>query len=129
MEIITAQSEQRLVEILPLVERDVGAWGYVHINIATMHDHLQQKDGMSKDSLIKIRGLSRQIAQRLSDLGLDQFEGNILIFEDCDVIALFAKKPGMVEDVLAKLRQEFDRNGLVHLLVIDEMKERLTQLV
>jgi len=79
--------------------------------------------------LAKIRKISMQMAQKLNESGLSTFDGKIIVFEDSDVLALILKQSDSLQAVLEKLRSEFTHSGMIHLLVIEEMKDRLSQLL
>jgi two-component system chemotaxis response regulator CheY len=129
MEIITTGSEDYLTEMLPQIERDPSAWMMLHVNLTSVHDQTLSHEGLSKESLAKIRKMSTQLAKKILDWGLNQFDGKILVFEDSDIVAFFAKKADLMQGVLDRLRNEFTKSGLIDILVIEEMKEKLAHLV
>lgn len=129
MEIVTGQAEDRLVELLSLVQKQPEAWMCVHVNIAPAHAQALHHEGLSRESLARIRELSVQIAQKLNGWGLDHFDGKILIFEDSDVLAIFRHDPASIESVITRLRKEFTANGLLHILAIYAMQERLGDIM
>lgn len=129
MEIVTKQSEQGLVSMLEHIQKKPGDWISLHINIAPLHKQMLHQEGLSNVVLAKIRKISMQIAQKLYDSGLSAFDGKIMVFEDSDVLALFKKQTDSLETVLEKLRSEFTKSGMLDLLVIEEMSEKLAQLV
>jgi len=129
MQIITTETENHLCEMLPVIERQPDAWMCIRVNIAPIHDQMLIKEGVSRASLAKIRNISLQLAEKINALGLSQFEGSTMVFEDSDVLVLFLKKPDLTHSVVEVLRKEFIKSGMIHILVIEEMKEKLAQLV
>jgi two-component system chemotaxis response regulator CheY len=129
MNIVTSQTENYLAEMLPIVERQPDAWMCIRVNIAPIHDQILEKEGISRLALENIRKMSLQLADQLNVLGLSQYEGSIMVFEDSDVLALFVKKLEGLPALLEDLRREFTKNGMLHILIIEEMKEKLAHLV
>jgi hypothetical protein len=130
MEIVTEASEQALGDMLRLIQARPEDWMSLHVNIAPMHKQMMSQEGLSDKVLAKIRAISMQIAHKLDASGLSAFDGKIMVFEDSDVQALFAKasSPGL-DAMLSHLRCEFTKCGMNEMLVIEEMKDRLSQVL
>jgi len=128
MEIITDQSEKYLSDILPSLETAPQLWMSVHINLMPVRDLLLKDEGLSSNSINKINEINIDLANRINELGLNEFDGKILIFEDTDILALLLKTESNGH-VLEKITSEFSKNGLGHLLKIEDMKEKLANLI
>ena len=129
MELVTAQSEDRLIELLPSVQEQPADWISLHINLAPIHRQMISHEGLSRALLAKIHKISLQMAEKIRDLGLGDFNGHILVFEDSDVLALIKARPSELQKVFEALRCEFKRSGMMHLLSIESMQEKLSRLV
>ena len=129
MQIVTKQSEQTLINMLEHIQKNPSDWMSLHINIAPLHKQMLHQEGLSNVVLAKIRKVSMQIAQKLYESGLSAFDGKIMVFEDSDLLAVFIKQPDALKTVLEELRSEFTKSGMIDLLVIEEMDEKLALLV
>jgi CheY-like chemotaxis protein len=129
MKLVTTQSEQALVDMLQHIGNDPGKWMSLHINIAPLHQQMMEQEGLSKAVLAKIHKISEQIAQKLLESGLDTLDGQLMVFEDSDVLALFQKKSDSLPQILDGVRSEFTKSGMIHLLTIEEMQDKLAQVV
>lgn len=130
MEIVTKNSEARLVEMLHHVQQNPDDWLSFHINISPLHDKMLHQEGLSNKALSKIHAISMGLAQKLAASALKNFEGEILVFEDSDVLMLLQKTsvPGL-ENTLLKLKEEFSNSGILDMIAIEEMKDRIAQLL
>lgn len=129
MEIITEKTEACLVDMLSLVQHAPAMWMSLRVNIAPVHDQILIQEGLSRATLARIHKMSLQIAHKVNEWGLHHFEGKILVFEDSDVLALFHKTAANTNEIIARLRDEFHRSGLINLLAIDAMQEKLAQMI
>ena len=129
MDLINRQSEEHLVDLLSVIEKDPSAWVNVHITISRISEQVLEKESLSAQTLQNIQKSSMRVAQILVDSNLSGFEGTIFIFEDSDVMALFKKNAVPLLPILEKLRHEFTQAGLLTYLSISEMKDRLASLV
>jgi CheY-like chemotaxis protein len=125
MEIVTKNSEQVLVNMLEHIQNNSSGWLSLHINIAPLHQQMLNQEGLSNEVLTKIRKISMQVAQKLYESGLSTVDGKIMVFEDSDVLALVSKQADSLKTVLEALRSEFTKSDMIHLLVIEEMEEKL----
>jgi len=129
MDLIVEESEQHFTELLPVIAEDAAAWGCVHVHIAPLHEEALIRDGLSKQTLERIRRISLQIAQKMHMLGMDALEGRIFVFGDGDVMALFLSGAAGVPETVEKLRQEFIAKGLGHLFQSYGMQDKLASLL
>jgi len=129
MELITTKSEEKLIDLLARIEKESGAWSNVHVNLSRISEQLLEKESLSAKTLENIRQSSRRIASILMDSELQGLEGNLFIFEDSDVIALFRKDAGFSGRAIEKLRQDFTACGMGDLFSFTEMQEQLAFLV
>ena len=129
MEVIIENSEQALLGMLPHLQKNPEDWMALHINVASLHTQTLNKGGLSKALLAQNRDISLKLAHNLFEHTLSAFSGKIMVFEDNDVLALFLKRSDSLREVLVKLRDEFTKSGMINLLVIEEIKDKLQQTI
>lgn len=129
MEMITLNSEDHLAEFLPHVESDAAAWMGIHINLTRLHEQLLGREGLSKQSLDKVMQVSLQMAGYLMEWGLKSCEGKLFVFGDSDLLCLLRHKVGLTDKVITRIKQEFLKSNLQHLLHFYDMQNRLSSIV
>lgn len=129
MELVTVQSEQRLLEMIPCIRENPDNWMSLRINLAGLHEQLLAQEGLSGQSLAKIHAVGLKMAKMLVNSELNAFEGKIMVFGDSDVLVLFLKPSCSFQPVLDRFRTDFARSGMLHLLVIEEMRDTLAKLI
>jgi two-component system, chemotaxis family, chemotaxis protein CheY len=129
MELITVNSEDRLVDLLTVIEPDSASWVNVHVHIRRIGDQMLEKESLSAEILEEIEKISARVAKTLMESKLGACEGAVFLFEDTDVLALVKKDRNFSVQTLDKLRSEFTVSGLLSILSITEMKEQLANLI
>lgn len=129
MELITTNSEAKLIDFLAVIEKTPEDWMNVHVNMCRLSEQMLAKEMLSAKALEDIQKSSRHVAQILMNSQLQECEGKVFVFEDSDVLALFKKNTTDTQKILAKLRQQFTNNGLIEILAISEMTKRMAALV
>jgi two-component system chemotaxis response regulator CheY len=129
MDMIKKKSGDSFAASLALAAKEPDLWMCVHVNMAVASKKTLESEGISRQSLEKIRLSCDKVARKMCDLGLAKLEGKIFLFDDGDVAALFLCAPPSGNQIVEKLRNEFIALGPGASFHSYPVKDKLANLI
>ncbi len=129
MDIVTKNSEALFADLLAKIHESPASWMCAHVQMATLNDGILDAEGLSQKTLEKIHQISLKLAKQIYDLELKNFEGQIFIFEDGDILAVFSCSEVARQQMVENLGKEFESQGLGHLFSYYPLQNKMESLV
>lgn len=120
MEIITERSEKLALEMYGVTLQRPDAWMAMTVQLSPLHREMLEAEGLSRETMAKMRRISALLAASLKGIGLDYFQGKIFTFQDGDLLAFYEKEPTLEDEMMRELRKD---NNLIQFVTIEPLKK------
>jgi CheY-like chemotaxis protein len=118
MEIITRRSEKFALEMYGVTLQRPDAWMAMTVQLAPLHREMIEHEGLSRETIAKMRRISALLAASLKGMGLDHFNGKVFAFQDGDLLAFYEKEPTLEDDMMRELRKD---NNLIQFITVEPL--------